>query len=79
MHRLCWKFDNDINCYGAQILKRSKKKWASNGLINIVKIIENSQLSNPLVQGNARRDSDAAFEMLMRQWREGAPQSDPCL
>ena len=48
----------------------------------LVKIIENSQFSNPLVEGNAllghtRRDSDAAFEMLMRQWREGAAQSDP--
>ena len=32
-----------------------------------------------MLLGHTRRDSDAAFEMLMRQWREGAPQSDPCI
>ena len=56
----------------------------SGGLINIVKIIETHKLANTLGEVNAllghtRRDSDAAFEMLMRQWREGAPQSDPCI
>ena len=59
-----------------------KLRRVSSGLINNVKIRENSQLSNPLGEGNAllghtRHDSGAAFEMLMRQWREGAPQRDP--
>ena len=56
---------------------------SGSGLRSIVKTIDNSQMSNLLSEGNAlqghtRHDSEAAFKMLLRQWRKGAPQSDPC-